>query len=250
MNWFKKVIKPRAIDVGWFLDGEKALFIWDAPRRISRDDPPPKHAKSVNYCPSVLEYEARLFEVPCPIDATLRFGFDAEGKPRLVNADGDEASIRNKHLGQMLAIVDRKEWRHPDRPVLQIITPYVMLADEPVYLTQMPPFINYQDPSWPGVLIGGRMPIDIWPRQLMWAFEWFDTSKPLVLKRGQPWFYIRLDGFDPTRPVRVFEAEQTEELKSYMKGLSAVSNYVNRTFSLFKIARARRPKTLLVRKKR
>lgn len=248
--WFKKMVKPRAIDVGWFLEGEKALFIWDAPQRITRNDPPPKHAKSVNYCPAVLEYESRLFEIPCPIDATLKFSFDPDGKPRLANLDGDEANIRGKHLGQMLAVVDRKEWRHPDRPVLQIITPYVFLSDEPVYLTQMPPFIDYPETRLPGVLIGGRLPIDVWPRQMMWAFEWFDISKPLVLKRGKPWFYARFDGYDPTRPIRLFEAEVTTELRGYLKGLSSVSNYVNRTFSLFKIARARRPKTLLVRKKR
>lgn len=78
---------------------------------------------------------------------------------------------------------------------MQILTPYVFLADEPVYLTQLPPFAHYREPQLPGTLIGGRVPIHIWPRRMMWAFEWYDTSKPIVLTRGEPWFYLR---FEPT----------------------------------------------------
>ena len=71
-----------------------------------------------------------------------------------------------------------------------------------------------------------------------------------MIKRGDPWFYVRFETHDPTRPVRLIEAEMTPQLKEYMGGLSAVTNYVNRTFSLFDTAKARRPKTLLVPKKR
>jgi hypothetical protein len=239
-----------AVEIGWFLDADKATFIWEAPRRIKRDDPPPAHAKAVNYCPSVLDHEARMFEIPCPIDLRLRLQFDEKGEPKLVNADGDQSTVRSKHLSQMLAVVGRREWRHPKRPIIQLITPYVFLADEPVFMTQMPPISWYNPDPWPGALVGGRLPIDVWPRQMMWAFEWFDTSKELVLKRGEPWFYVRFETHDPTRPVRVFEAENTPQLREYIQGLSAVSNYVNRTYSLFKIARDRRPAKLLVKKAR
>ena len=67
------------------------------------------------------------------------------------------------------------------------------------------------------MLIGGRLPIHIWPRQMMWAFEWFEPSKPLTLRRGEPWFYVRFETFDPTRPVRLFEAEMTPELARLQK---------------------------------
>ena len=240
----------RAVEVGWLLNTDKATFIWDEPRRIRRDEPAPSHAKAVNYCPAVLDHEARMFEVPCPIDATLRFRYDANKEPRLINADGERSGIRGKHLGQMTAIVSRREWRHPDRPLIQVITPYVFLADEPVYMTQMPPISHYNPNPWPGAMVGGRLPIHIWPRGMMWAFEWFDISKDLVLRRGEPWFYVRFEAHDPTRPVRMVEAEMTPQLKEYMNGIGAVANYVNRTFSLFKTAQSRRPEKLLVRKKR
>ena len=64
---------------------------------------------------------------------------DEKGMPVLVNVDGDRSSIRSKHLNGMLAMVSEREWRHPERPVIQIITPHVLVADEPVLMTQMPP---------------------------------------------------------------------------------------------------------------
>jgi hypothetical protein len=242
--------RPRAVDIGWVLDTDKASFIWDAPARVRRTAGTSAHAKSVDYCPAIHDYEARLFEVPCPIDLRLRFRRDDKGAPQLVNAAGDAATIRSKHLNQMLALVSEREWRHPQRPIIQIITPYVFVADEPVYMTQMAPVTHYRPRPWPGVLIGGRLPIHIWPRQMMWAFEWWDTAEELVLKRGEPWFQLRFETVDPSRPVRMFEAEMTPALREHIQGLSSVSNYVNRTFSLFKTAQARRPEVLLQRKRK
>jgi hypothetical protein len=242
--------KGRSAEVGWLLDIEKSGFLWEAPRRLSRDDPPPAHAKSVNFCPAMLDHEARMFEVPCPIDIRLGFQFGQRGEPLLVNLDGPMSAVRMQSLSHLAVIINREEWRHPERPIVQIMTPYVFVADEPVYMSLFPPVSHYQPNPWPGVLIGGRLPIHIWPRQMMWAFEWFDRSKPLVLKRGEPWFYVRFETEDPSRPVRLLEAEKTPELREYMDGLHGVANYANRTFSLFKTAASRRPSRLLAPKAR
>lgn len=242
----------RTVDVGWVLDTNQAQFIWEAPRRLSRDNPTASHAKSVVFCPAVQDHEARIFEVPCPIDVRLKFSMNGgpNGSPALINANGDQSTVRPKTLGQMMSVIGRKEWRHPDRPILQIVTPYFFVSDEPVYMTQMPPFAHYRANPLPGVLIGGRMPIHIWPRVMMWAFEWYEPTKELELKRGEPWFYVRFETHDPSRPVRLFEAEMTPKLKEYTQGTAGVANYVNRTFSLFNTAKQRRPEKLLVRKQR
>ncbi|TQR62780.1 hypothetical protein E2K52_08805 [Acinetobacter sp. RF14B] len=94
-------------------------------------------------------------------------------------------------------------------------------------------------------MFGGRFPIHIWPRPLMWAFEWHDTSKDLILKRGEPLFYCQFDGFDPSRTIKLIQAEKTPELMSYMDQISGVVNYVNQTFSLFNEVEKVRPKKLL-----
>ena len=235
----------RAVEVGWLLETDKAHFIWAEPQRFRRDDPTPVHAKAVNYCPSVLDHEARLFQVLCPIDVRLGFRRNDKGQPLLVNADGDRAAVRTKRLNEFVTLAGEGQWRHPERPVLQINTPYVFVSDEPVFLVQMPPFNHYQASPLPGTLIGGRLPIHIWPRRLMWAFEWYDTSKDLILKRGEPWFYVRFDTEDPTRPVRLVEAELTPELEAHRRAMTSVAGYVNQTYSLLKVASERRPPRLL-----
>ncbi|MES2983587.1 MAG: hypothetical protein V4735_00160 [Pseudomonadota bacterium] len=239
----------RVVDVGWLLDTDKASFIWDAPRKMSRPPGRTAHAKGVSVCPAVNDHESRLFEVTCPVDIQLRYKPNGD-EPGLINLAGDQSTIRPSHLNKMFAIVNRKEWRDPNRPILQFMTPYVFLADEAVTINQLPPFYHPTGTPWPGLLIGGRFPIDVWPRGLVWAFEWYDTSKDLIIKRGEPWFYVSFETIDPSRRVRLVEAENTPALTEYMNGIKGVTNYVNRTFSLFNVAKERRPKTLLVPKQR
>ena len=244
-QWFRAVPRSRVVDIGWTLRHAKASFIWEQPRTVLSKGPRPTHAKVVSLCPAVLDHESRLIEITCPIDARIRFQRDAQGRPVLENALGDASPIRSNHLGQMVRLVSEKEWRHPQRPIIQIITPYLFLADEPVWLTQLPPLHAYLPAPWPGLLIGGRYPIDVWPRTLMWAFEWHDPAKDLVLKRGEPWFAVRFETMDPSRKTRLIKTKLTPMLEDYIQGLEGVSNYVRGTFSLFDVARRRRPKTLL-----
>ena len=237
--------RGRVADIGWSLRQPNASLIWGPPRPILTKAPRAAHAKSVTYCPAILDHESRLIEVPCPIDAQIRFQRDAQGRPGLHNALGDASPIRSKQLGDMVKLVSEREWRHPQRPIVQIITPYLFLADEAVWLSQIPPIHFYNPTPWPGTLIGGRFPIDVWPRTLMWAFEWHDLTKDLILKRGDPWFAVRFEPVDPSRKTRLVRARLTPELDTYLRGLEGVTNYIRGTFGLFDIARSRRPKKLL-----
>jgi len=242
----RSVDTRRLVEVGWLLRTDQAGFVWYDPKPIGQSTPRSKHPKSISRCPAVVDHEARMFHVQCPFDLRLRVCVDHD-LPRLVNVDGSNASVLDRTLAQISLVFPREQWRHPDRPLLQIRTPYTFVADEEVYLMQLPPLLHFSRPAWPGVVIGGRVPIHIWPRPLAWAFEWHDVRQDLVLTRGEPWFYCRFETTDASRHVRLVEAELTPELKHYFAGLNGVVNYVNGTFSLFDIARRRRPARLLVR---
>jgi len=114
---------------------------------------------------------------------------------------------------------------------------------------QYPAFHHYKDPPAPGTIIGGRFPIDAWSRPMMWAFEWHDPSKALIWKRGEPWFYLRFESQDPKAQIKIVEAEITPALERQCRDVDSVTNYVNRTFSLFARARQLRPRRLLVEKR-
>jgi hypothetical protein len=175
---------------------------------------------------------------------------DEKGRAVLVNRVGAASAIRSGKLNEVLTLVNEAEWRFPDRPTVQLHLPYCFIADEPVWMSQLAAFAHYRPDHLPGTIFGGRFPVSIWPRPLMWAFEWHEPGKDLTLRRGEPLFYVQFEGMDPSRPVQLVEAEKTPELTAYLEKLSGVVNYVNQTFTLFKAAEALRPKRLLVPKPR
>lgn len=239
------------IDVGWLIDPSwEASVIWDAPHKLSRPAAKTTHAKGVSFCPAINDHEARLIEVSCPIDLHLRFGRDRKGDLALLPFEGEMSTVRPQTLANFLGTFPAGEWRHPERPMLQVMTPYIFVADEPVYITMYPAFYHYTEKPLPGLMLGGRFPIHIWPRGLAWAFEVYDIAKDIVINRGDPWFYVSFESEDPSRRIRLVEAEMTPELRDYTNAISGVTHFVSRTFSLFGTAKQRRPKTLLRPKQR
>lgn len=238
------------ITVGWFLTSDKGAVLYDPPERVSFRQTNRTHAKSASRCPGVIQLESRYFMVKCPFDMQLGFGRDEKGKPHLINRAGTASPIRPSKLNEVLTLVNEAEWRYPDRPTIQMILPYCFIADELIYVTQLSAFMHYRRDSLPGTIFGGRFPLNIWPRPLMWAFEWHEPQKDIILKRGEPLFYVQFEGNGPDRPVQVVEAERTPELQKYMEQIGGAVNYVNQTFGLFKAAEALRPAKLLTPKTR
>lgn len=232
-------------DVGWLIDADEAGFIYGAPERVMSRGEGDLHPKSAARCPAVLDIEARQFMIPCPYDLALRLQAGPNGAIAVVDVDGERSAVRAGVLPRIVTLVKVSEWRHPARPILQIAAPYRFVADEDVYLSQLPPFLSFSAQSRPGLMLAGRMPINIWPRILSFAFEWHDTSRPLVLRRGEPWFYVQFETKDPARQIRLVEATMTPELSTYVRGMAGVVGYVRRTVPLFKVAASRRPKRLL-----
>lgn len=241
---------PRSgpVKVGWLLADERGGVIYDAPARVRSAGINQQHAKSASRCPAIIGLESRYFEVACPFDLHLAFARDKDGRPNLVNRLGQQSPTRSRKLASVLHLVNEAEWRYPDRPTLQLSLPYVFIADEPVYLSQIAPFIHYRPDPLPGTIFGGRFPIDVWPRPLMWAFEWHDVKKELQLSRGEPLFYCQFETMPQHRPIQLVEAARTPELSAYLEHISGAVNFVNQSFSLFRTAAERRPRILVTEK--
>lgn len=236
------------VTVGWFLTEDKGGLLYEAPERLIFRQTNRTHAKSAARCPAVIQMESRYFVIKCPFDLHIGFDRDDKGKAVLVNRAGVAGAVRSSKLNQVLTLVNESEWRYPDRPTVQLSLPYCFIADEPLYLTQLGTFAHYRRDSLPGTIFGGRFPVSLWPRPLMWAFEWHEPARDLMLKRGEPLFYCQFEAQGPERPVQLVEAEKTPELMAYMDKISGVVNYVNQTFGLFKAAEAIRPAKLLTPK--
>ncbi len=240
--------KSGPVMVGWFLTEQKGSILYDPPERLMFRQMNRAHAKSAARCPAVIQMESRYFVVRCPFDLHIGLGKDDKGKPVLINRAGVASPVRGSKLGQVLTLVNEPEWRYPDRPTVQLSLPYCFIADEPVYITQLGTFAHYRRDPLPGTIFGGRFPVSVWPRPLMWAFEWHEPEKDIILRRGEPLFYVQFEAEGPERPVQLVEAARTPELMDYMDKIGGVVNYVNQTFGLFKAAEAVRPPKLLVPK--
>ena len=233
------------VTVGWFLAQQKGGIIYSPPERVRGAEKNKSHAKSASRCPAVINLESRYFMIRCPFDLNLAFARDKDGKPGLRNLSGDMSGIRANKLREKIHMTPEHEWRYAGVPTLQLQLPYVFIADEPVYASQVSPFMHYQREPFPGTIFGGRFPINVWPRPLMWAFEWHDLEKPLRVGRGDPLFYVGFETLPQDRGVMMTETEVTQELQDYMDLISGAVNYVNQTFSLFEAAEERRPETLV-----
>jgi hypothetical protein len=242
---------PRSgpVTVGWLRDIPKGGVLYDPPERVSFRDVSRGHAKSAARCPAVINLESRYFMVRCPFDLAIGFARDKDGRAGLVNRAGAASAIRTNKLNDVLSLVAEAEWRYEGRPTVQLKLPYVFVADEPVYMTQLDAFAHYRRTPLPGTIFGGRFPISVWPRPLMWAFEWHEPERDLVARRGDPLFYVQFEADGPERPVSLVEVERTPELAQYLEHISGAVNYVNQTFSLFKAAEAARPAKLVTPKK-
>lgn len=233
------------VTVGWFMTENKGSVIYYPPERVRSVDLNRRHAKSASRCPAVINLESRYFVIRCPFDIHIGFARDEKGKPVLRNLAGEASAIRASKLGEKLHLTSEVEWRHENVPTIQLSLPYCFVADEPVYMTQVSPFMHYAREPLPGTIFGGRFPINVWPRPLMWAFEWHEPQKPIRIQRGDPLFYAGFETFPQDRGIAVVETEVTPDLTEYMEMISGAVNYVNQTFSLFEAAEARRPAALV-----
>ncbi len=237
------------VQVGWLTAEEKASIVYFQPERFRSAETSKTHAKSASRCPAIVNMESRYSVVRCPFDLHLRFARSKEGKVGVRNMLGDASPVRKSKLNDLIHVTNEVEWRYPDRPTVQVSLPYIFIADEPVHMTQVDAFMDYRKEQLPGTIFGGRFPINVWPRPLMWAFEWHDITKPITLKRGDPLFYCQFEFDSPDRNVQMVEAEMTDDLRTYVKHISGAVNYVNQTFSLFEAAERVRPTTLVTPRK-
>lgn len=236
--------------VGWLLAEDQAGVIFDAPERVRGTVPKQSHVKSAARCPAVIDIESRHFQIKCPFDLHLGFERDGDGVAVIVNRLGDQSPARSDVLEKHLHLTDEAEWRHPDRPTIQVSLPYIFVADEAVTLSVVAPWMHYREQPLPGTVFGGRFPINLWPRTLLWAFEWYEPAKDLHLRRGEPLFYCLFETIPQDRAIRMVEVDRTPDLQAYLDQIAGAVNYVNQTFSLFEAAARRRPAKLIVPKRR
>ena len=234
------------VDVGWYIDEPIGKFVFPAPESLFRERTKPLSNRAVQACPAVNELERDLFVIKNAFDIRLRCTKRDSSYDLHIVQEGTR--IDDDLIPRFVFLMAPNFWRSPDKPVIQIKIPYFFISDEPCYMTQTAPHMSATSRGWPGLMISGRFPINVWPRIMNWAFEWHDLSEDLVLRRNEALCYLYFESANLRTKVNLFEVENTPELEEYRKGIAAAPKFVSNTFSLFETALQRRPKQLLKKK--
>ena len=229
--------------IGYIISVPKASLIYEKPIALRSQRGRALSQRAVQACPAVNDFERRTFEVPAPYNLRLRCS--KAGDDFILEAINPGTRLDEDLILDHIFLMEPGFWRSPNRPVLQIKCPYLFVTDDDAYLTQSPPFLDYKQDRWPGVVTTARFAFGVWPRVLSWAFEWHDISKDLIIKRGEPWFYVMFETTNPSEEVELVEAVDTPELKQYRASLEDVVKFVSNPFALKDRARERRPEKLL-----
>ena len=234
--------------VGWFINGEfSGSLIYGKPIPIKLQRDKPLSNRAVQACPAVNNLEKNYFEIPIPYDLRLRI-IKKDGKFNLFSVP-EGTRIDEDILHSHVELMKETDWRDLRYPIIQIQCPYVFITDSNIMLSLLPPFLDFKSKKWPGLLVAGKFPIVNWPRNLSWAFEWHDFENDLILKRGDPWFYVYLESDKIAENIKLVYAENNNIVKSFRQKMTDVVKYVSNSFSLFKTAKERRPKKLLFERK-
>lgn len=247
---FQKILdnlKPGKVDIGWGIEQDNARFIFDEPEPLFKSRSKPLSNRSVQACPSVNGLESEYYVIKSPFDFEVKC-LKENNQYRLFLSEAN-TRVDSEILQKIMSLSGPNLWREPDCPILQLNLPYFFLSDQECYMSVIAPYMSKNIVEWPGVFVGGKIPIHIWPRLLNWAFEWTDLSKSLKIKRGHPLMYVHFNTKHLVTRPNVFELEHTDALKEYQNGHKQAPKYVSNTFSLFENAAKRRPKKLLVKKK-
>ena len=234
--------------VGWIVMPHVGGFIWYPPKTFLREVGKSPAAKSLTKCPAVLDLESRYYLIRAPFDIQFELLFSKKNGVQLKYKDSIQSSISSNTLNALVYILPSDKWRHPEKPILMIKTPYHFVTDDTVYLSQVSPFLHYQAQAWPGIVLSERFPIKIWPKALNWYFEWHDLKQALSIKRGAPWWMVSFETQNPDKKVRLIEAELTDPLEGYFKKITGATMFEKNWRSLFQLAALRRPKQLLLPK--
>lgn len=238
--------EPNKLDVGWFVDEPQAKFVFPEPQPLFKQRQKALSRRAVQACPAINELERDYFLLKFPFDLRLRCVKNAASFDLHVVEDGTR--IDNDLVSRFVHLMETNLWRSPNAPVIQIKVPYFFLSDDPCFMTMLAPYMSRNMVDWPGLFIGGRLPISLWPRTLNWAFEWTNLNEDLILRRGQDLCYLYFEGSTLRSKVSLHELELTEELVEYRRGIASVPKFMSNTFSLFETALKRRPSQLMKKK--
>jgi hypothetical protein len=121
-----------------------------------------------------------------------------------------------------------------DFPCMSFLIPYLFYCDKSIIIEEMPSLMHKNDFLNNTRVIGGKFDISKWYRPIEYAFEIIDDKVPLIIKRGDPLYYIRFITDKDVNLIQTYEYENNYvqkfssncvNIKNFIKGNTLQKNY-------------------------
>lgn len=198
--------------IGWSLLVEEGGICFPPPARFVPLKDQSRDGKGFLNCPAVRSYFTGTYVISAPFSLQLRHSL-VSGQP-VIQPMYPFTSLSEQKVQELIKIEPRSTWRSPDVVVLQLPSPYLFFADESVILRQAPCLLTTPTShSWRQ--IPGKFNIYDWQRPLNWACEWFVGAGDLIIKAGEPLYFVSfelLNGESATN-IELVQHSVTPELR-------------------------------------
>jgi len=193
-----------------------------------------------NYCPVVMEQFKNTYVFKSPWTIKLRFNGLVNGEASIELLKG--STIRDEVFDRVIKIKPSIGWSDPNIPRLQFHLGVVFVTDtKETELEMLPPFLEYRPERYPVITSSIKMNIYNWIKELQLGYDWMDTNKDIIIKRGDVLSYIRFN-----KNVKLKNIEFTDNLeKEIHKNIMGVKMMNHITDELMKISGLKRRKKWL-----
>lgn len=228
------------LTVGFTLLSEEFRAAYAEPiRHRLPKDTNPNHTGFLS-CPAVRSTIENTFEVCSPFSLKLRA--EVEKGNLQIKPVYPFTSVAQPILRKLLTVEDPRTWRHSTRPIVQIVSPFVFYADEPVLIEQFDSSLSDRSKlNWR--IIPGKFDIYAWQRPVNWAFEWDTTSGDFEIRLGETQYCVKFTATDralSNQAVTLEKRELTAKLKERLQESAGISKVRRGTMALLKSASGNR----------
>lgn len=171
-------------------------------------------------CPAFLDYYKNTYLIKAPIDLTFKISGSHINCQNLYPQDYLEKIFTNRYQPENLYSTVSLSWY------------YMFYSDKSVMIEVIPPVWHKNKLQNNINVIGATFDISKWYRPLEFAFEIIDDTQPIVIKRGDPLYYVKFNTLDKVKLDRQESTKKIEELiimctqlKDYIPNNSMRKNY-------------------------
>jgi hypothetical protein len=168
-------------------------------------------------CPAYNAYFKNTFIIRSPIDIVVRYEKNQDGTSTIKTDRHDQEFFED--------MFNVRQGQNSSYPMLSLNSFYLFLSNESMILESIPAFFHSTTLLQNTRVIPGTFDIGKWWRPVDFSFEVLDETKPLVFKRGDPLFYVRLIS---NENIKLTRTEFSPEIKSAMYSCTGLKRFVPR----------------------